>query len=208
MKLKVCGLTQISQIHELIKMRVDFLGFIFYEPSPRYVLNSIALKDIANAKHPAKVGVFVNESVKQLASIANTAKLHFVQLHGDENKAYLQELRNELDSNIHIAKTFRISEQETALQSQLNEFTPHVDYFLFDTDSKQYGGTGKRFDWQILNSLTLRKPYLLSGGISPQNRKELDKIDSKPFALDINSKFEKKPGIKDLNKIRKFYENL
>lgn len=208
MKLKVCGLTQISQIHELEEMKVDFLGFIFYEPSPRYVLNLLTLQEIAEVNHAAKVGVFVNETVERITQVAMEARLHFVQLHGDENKAYIQELREGLSPGTQIVKAIRISEEEPFLQTQLNELSPLVDYFLFDTDSKHFGGTGKRFDWQILNKLTLTKPYFLSGGISPENQRELGILDSMPFALDINSKFETKPGFKDLDKIKKFYENL
>ncbi|MHA6697538.1 phosphoribosylanthranilate isomerase [Chryseobacterium sp. A321] len=208
MKLKVCGLTQITQIHQLEEINVDFLGFIFYEHSPRYVLNHLTLQEIAKVNHPAKVGVFVNESVKRVTQVANTAKLNFVQLHGDETIAYIRELSEELGTRTQIMKAFRISGNETFLQAHLRELAPLVEYFLFDTDSKHFGGTGKRFNWQVLNEVTIPKPYFLSGGISPENLSELQMLNLSPFALDINSKFETKPGFKDLDKIKKFYENL
>lgn len=208
MKLKVCGLTKITQVHELISMKVDFLGFIFYEKSPRYVMNHMTLKEISEVKHQAKVGVFVNEGLDKIVEISEKADLHYIQLHGDENQNYIAQLRNKLKPEIKIIKVFRVGINTENLKSKIQDLESNVSYFLFDTDSKAFGGTGKTFDWQILNDLEITKPYLLSGGISLENFNEIKDIQNIPFALDINSKFETEPGVKDLEKIKQLYEKL
>ena len=208
MKLKVCGLTKTDQIHELISMKVDFLGFIFYEKSPRYVLNHLSLSQISGIKHSGKVGVFVNESVENIVAIAEDTALNYIQLHGDEEENFIDELRNKLNKEIKIIKVFRVGKEFENLKFEIQNLKSNVDYFLFDTDSKAFGGTGKTFNWQILNELEIPKPYFLSGGISPENCKDIRNIKQQPLALDINSKFETEAGNKDLEKIKNFYEKL
>ena len=208
MKLKVCGLTKTDQIHELISMKVDFLGFIFYKKSPRYVLNHLSLSQISGIKHSGKVGVFVNESVENIVAIAEDTALNYIQLHGDEEENFIDELRNKLNKEIKIIKVFRVGSEFGNLKFKIQNLKSDVDYFLFDTDSKAFGGTGKTFNWQILNELEIPKPYFLSGGISPLNFNDIQKIRQQPFALDINSKFETEAGNKDLEKIKNFYEKL
>ena len=220
MKLKVCGLTQLNQIQELINLGVDFLGFIFYEKSPRFVLNYLSLEEIKSIQHQGKVGVFVNETVEKILEISEKAGLNLIQLHGDENPEFTLELREKLNSNVKIIKVFRIGE---TFNFQLSIFNINVDYFLFDTDSKAFGGTGKTFDWNILNQIEIPKPYFLSGGISLENidellnfvkvnlheNKTLTKLNpQKPLALDINSKFEIEAGVKDLEKIRLLMDKI
>lgn len=208
MKLKVCGLTKTDQIHELISMKVDFLGFIFYEKSPRYVLNHLSLSQISGIKHSGKVGVFVNESVENIVAIAEDTALNYIQLHGDEEENFIDELRNKLNKEIKIIKVFRVGKEFENLKFKIQNLKSDVDYFLFDTDSKAFGGTGKTFNWQILNELEIPKPYFLSGGISPENSNDIQNLKQQPFALDINSKFETEAGNKDLEKIKNFYEKL
>lgn len=208
MKLKVCGLTKTDQIHELISMKVDFLGFIFYEKSPRYVLNHLSLSQISGIKHSGKVGVFVNESVENILAIAEDTALNYIQLHGDEEENFIDELRNKLNKEIKIIKVFRVGKEFENLKFEIQNLKSNVDYFLFDTDSKAFGGTGKTFNWQIFNELEIPKPYFLSGGISPENCKDIRNIKQQPLALDINSKFETEAGNKDLEKIKNFYEKL
>ena len=208
MKLKVCGLTKTDQIHELISMKVDFLGFIFYKKSPRYVLNHLSLSEIFGIKHSGKVGVFVNESVENIVAIAEDTALNYIQLHGDEEENFIDELRNKLNKEIKIIKVFRVGSEFGNLKFKIQNLKSDVDYFLFDTDSKAFGGTGKTFNWQILNELEIPKPYFLSGGISPINFNDIQNIRQQPFALDINSKFETEAGNKDLEKIKNFYEKL
>ncbi|OWR14342.1 phosphoribosylanthranilate isomerase [Chryseobacterium sp. VAUSW3] len=208
MKLKVCGLTKTDQIHELISMKVDFLGFIFYKKSPRYVLNHLSLSEISGIKHSGKVGVFVNESVENIVAIAEDTALNYIQLHGDEEENFIDELRNKLNKEVKIIKVFRVGNEFGNLKFKIQNLKSDVDYFLFDTDSKAFGGTGKTFNWQILNELEIPKPYFLSGGISPLNFNDIQNIRQQPFALDINSKFETEAGNKDLEKIKNFYEKL
>ena len=205
MKLKVCGLTQLSQIQELISLNVDFLGFIFYEKSPRYVLHHLSLKEIAEIPHFGKVGVFVNESIKAIVEITTESQLDIIQLHGNENEKFILQLRQILGNNIKIIKVIRIGNQSfDELQKTINQQPSTVNYLLFDTDSKAFGGTGKTFDWQILNEIEIPIPYFLSGGISLENIHQLSTINHQPLALDINSKFEIEPGIKDIEKIKNF----
>ena len=201
MKLKVCGLTKMDQIQELISMNVDFLGFIFYEKSPRFVLNHLSLEEISEINHQGKVGVFVNETIEKIAEISEKAKLNFIQLHGDEDEEFILSLSQRLSKDVKIIKVFRVGTQNLKLETWNLE---QIDYFLFDTDSKAFGGTGKTFDWQILNEIEIPIPYFLSGGISLENIHQLSTINQQPLALDINSKFETEPGIKNLEKIKNF----
>ena len=208
MKLKVCGLTKTDQIHELISMKVDFLGFIFYKKSPRFVLNSLSLEDMESLKHNGKVGVFVNETIENVVEISRKANLNYIQLHGDEDDIYIAELKRQLNPEIKIIKVLRIGSEVKNFKSKIHHLKSPADYLLFDTDSKAFGGTGKTFDWRILNEVEIPKPYFLSGGISPENCKDIRNIKQQPFALDINSKFETEAGNKDLEKIKNFYEKL
>ena len=205
LQIKVCGLTQQSQIQELISLNVDFLGFIFYEKSPRYVLHHLSLKEIAEIPHFGKVGVFVNESIKAIVEITTESQLDIIQLHGNENEKFILQLKQILGNNIKIIKVIRIGNQSfDELQKTINQQPSTVNYLLFDTDSKAFGGTGKTFDWQILNEIEIPIPYFLSGGISLENIHQLSTINQQPLALDINSKFETEPGIKNLEKIKNF----
>lgn len=205
MKLKVCGLTKLDQIQELISLKVDFLGFIFYEKSPRYVLNHLNLKEISKIPHAGKVGVFVNETIENVIDFSVKANLNFIQLHGDEDDHYIANLKNNLPNQIKMIKVIRIGNQTLKeLQKNVNQQASNINYLLFDTDSKAFGGTGKTFDWKILNEVEIPSPYFLSGGISLENVPQIPMLNTQPFSLDINSKFELKPGIKDLEKIKEF----
>lgn len=217
-KLKVCGLTQFNQIRELVALKIDFLGFIFYEKSPRYVLNYLSLDEISTINHQGKVGVFVNENVEKIIEISEKANLNFIQLHGDETEDFISELKQKLNPKIEIIKVIRIGNQSpNELQKTISQQPKTINYLLFDTDSKAFGGTGKTFDWNILNDIEISIPYFLSGGISLENvenlknfvkvnlheNKTLTKL-KQPFDIDINSKFEIEPGIKDVEKIKEF----
>jgi phosphoribosylanthranilate isomerase len=202
-KLKVCGLTQLQQIQELISMNIDFLGFIFYKKSPRYVLNHLSLEQISTIKHNGKTGIFVNENIEKITATAERAKLNFIQLHGDEDENFILELRQKLNPEIEIIKVIRIGNQNPdELQKIINDQPAAVNYLLFDTDSKAFGGTGKTFNWNLLNEIEIPLPYFLSGGISEENIQNTNLLHQRPFALDVNSKFETEPGIKDLERIK------
>lgn len=210
LRLKVCGLTVLDQIKELVNLKVDFLGFIFYEKSPRYVLDHLSLEDISGIDHHGKAGVFVNENLDKIIDIAEKADLDFIQLHGDEDSDFITALKRKLKPEIGIIKVFRIGEDfniekfTTAIRPVQND----VDYILFDTDSKSFGGTGKQFNWNVLNEMEIPLPYFLSGGISEEHIDTIKMIKKQPFALDINSKFEIEAGVKDLEKIKRLYEKL
>ena len=213
-QVKVCGLTKLNQIKDLIDLKVDFLGFIFYEKSPRYVLNHLSLEQISEINHQAKVGVFVNEDLEKIIEISGQADLNFIQLHGNETEEFISELRQKLNLKIGIIKVIRVGSQKSEVRSEIEKAFDSaktdklkqstINYLLFDTDSKAFGGTGKTFDWNILNDINIPIPYFLSGGISLKNVEDLKNINQKPIALDINSKFEIEPGNKDINKIIEF----
>jgi len=207
MQIKVCGLTSIEQAQALDAMRVNYIGFIFYPASKRYVLNNLSLLDIANIKtsNAKKVGVFVNEPIAQLLSIVKEAKLDIVQLHGEEDIAYCEQVKE----HVAIIKVFRVG----ALVPNMEGFDKVADYFLFDTDSALYGGTGQHFNWEIIKNQTIAKPYFLSGGIGPNDLKGLEvmqatKAGKQLRAVDINSQFESSPGIKDIEKIKTFIDAI
>lgn len=208
-ELKVCGLTRIEQIQELILMKTDFLGFIFYEKSPRYVLNHLTLEEISRIGHQAKVGVFVNETLEKLAETAEKAELGFIQLHGNEDQDFIAELKKMIHPETGIIKVIRIGTQTPdELQRIISINGSMADYLLFDTNSQAFGGTGKTFDWNLLNKIEIPRPYFLSGGISEENINNTAMLHQRPFALDINSKFEIEPGFKDVVKIRNFKKKI
>ena len=206
-QLKVCGLTKLDQIQELISLNTDFLGFIFYEKSPRFVLNHLSLEEISEINHQGKVGVFVNERIEKIVEISEKSNLNFIQLHGDEDEEFIKRLRQMLNENTKIIKVIRIGDDKTNFENEIKKMSnlkSQISNLLFDTDSKAFGGTGKTFDWQILNEIEIPIPYFLSGGISLENIHQLSTINQQPLALDINSKFETEPGIKNLEKIKNF----
>ena len=205
MKLKVCGLTKLDQIQELISLNTDFLGFIIYEKSPRFVLKHLSLEEISEIDHQGKVGVFVNETVEKIVEISEKSNLNFIQLHGDEDEEFVKKLRLSLSKNIKIIKVIRIGNDFEKFKNEISKISnlkSQISNLLFDTDSKAFGGTGKTFDWQILNEIKIPIPYFLSGGISLENLENLKILNQKPLVLDINSKFETEPGSKDLEKIK------
>jgi phosphoribosylanthranilate isomerase len=205
MKLKVCGITELNQLQILEKLGVDFAGLIFYEGSKRYVGNKLSdqKSEIRNLKIK-KVGVFVNATIKDIEETVNNYGLSFVQLHGDESPEFCKKVK-EL---VPVIKAIRIND-ETNLKKELEKFEDTCNYFLFDTDSKQYGGSGKKFNWEILLSTKINKPFFLSGGIGLQDIEEVKAFHHPMlFAIDVNSKFEISPGVKDLDQVKAFSKEL
>ena len=204
MLLKVCGMTQASQIEELDQKGIaDLVGFIFYEPSPRCVRN--ASFEVQNAQ---KVGVFVNATLDEILDKVIAFRLDYVQLHGDEKPELCRALR----THAKIIKAFRI--KDALDHAKLDKFQPHCDLFLFDTHTPHYGGSGMSFDWELLKDYRGNLPFLLSGGIQPESLEGLRHFQHPKFqGIDINSRFEVRPGIKDIKLIQQFkkelyYENL
>ena len=207
MQRKVCGITQIEQAQALDAMGVNYIGFIFYPTSKRYVLSAMTTEQLAAFKpvHAKKVGVFVNESMEKILGIVKTAGLDMVQLHGDETVDYCESV-NKL---VPVIKVFRIG---NALPNYAN-YEKVTTYYLFDTDSALYGGTGQHFNWEIIKNENFHKPYFLSGGIGPNDLQGIEvmrktKAGKDLAAIDINSQFESSPGIKNLEKIKTFIDAI
>ena len=202
MKLKVCGLTTPEQLQQLQEFGIDYAGLIFYEKSGRYAHEKLKPVQTEIKKiEIKKVGVFVNADMGFLKSLIAAYGLTAVQLHGDETPAYCSELNKVTD----VIKVFRISDATSEIDAVVAPFQTAASYFMFDTDTKAYGGSGKRFDWTVLKNATIGKPFFLSGGIGPDDVTTLQQFQH-PFlyAVDINSRFEIKPGIKDLAKVKTF----
>ncbi len=201
MKLKVCGMKEVENIKSIADLRPDYMGFIFYDQSKRNFEGIIP----ELPKNIKKTGVFVNEYIEIVISLVEEYQLDAVQLHGDETVAYIQELKSHLKPSIEIFKVFGIKDDFDfeVLESYKNE----VNYFLFDTKGKERGGNGVKFDWSVLKEYPYSKPFFLSGGIGPLDIKEIQKIKDTGlpiYAVDINSQFESKPGLKEVNKVKEF----
>ncbi len=203
MQFKVCGIADIAQAKALEAMGVQYIGFIFYPASKRYALAKLSFNDLANFKpaNTKKVGVFVNMPMDELLQIVQLAGLDLVQLHGDETPEYCAAI----STKVETIKVFRVG----ASIPDFALFENVVDYFLFDTDSAMYGGTGQHFNWELIKGVTIPKPYFLSGGIGPNDIQgvqvmEQTKAGKTIHALDINSQFELEPGIKNIEKIKIF----
>jgi phosphoribosylanthranilate isomerase len=208
MKLKVCGITQARQLKQLDELGVDYAGLIFYERSVRYVLNKLKSKDVQQMSLSLqKVGVFVNASQEDITTQVELYGLDLVQLHGDETPAFCSHISN----NVTVIKAFRITQRnEQNIDWMVKPYEDSCDYYLFDTNrTGVYGGTGEKFDWEILKQNKINKPFFLSGGIGA---KDIEKIKSfkHPFfyAIDVNSKVEVEDGIKDINAITELVNEL
>jgi len=205
MKVKVCGITSVDQLSALQEFGVDYAGFIFYLKSARYAGEKLEKhqKEIQTFSI-AKVGVFVNEDVEEVKRKIRRFGLSAVQLHGDEDAAYCKSLM----PFAQVIKVFRLN-NETDLKTSLFPFKEACHFYLFDTDTKSYGGSGQKFNWQMLEGTNIDKPFFLSGGIGPDDVEKL-KTFQNPFlaAVDVNSRFELEPGIKDLNAVQQFLKNI
>lgn len=202
MKLKVCGMKYLNNMEAVAKLRPDFFGFIFYDKSSRYFNGNLPYLPQAIKK----VGVFVNEDLETLQSIIKEQKLDVVQLHGQESPEYCSQLEN-----AEIIKVFSI--KDTFNFSVLLPYEEVCDYYLFDTKGKLPGGNGYAFNWNVLKDYPSTKPFFLSGGIGLKEVEKLkDFIDSPAskycYSLDVNSKFEINPGVKNINDLEKFKNEL
>ena len=204
MLVKVCGMRDANNILELIKLKPDYLGFIFYDKSKRFVTSFPEVEIPSDIK---KVGVFVNETIDEIIEIADKNKLEAIQLHGNESPEYCEELKVLLIRNVEIFKAFSIDENFDF--SKTEAYQKVCDFLLFDTKGKEYGGNGVKFDWEVLENYKGTTPFLLSGGISKNDAKEIKKISHKAFlGIDINSGFEIEPALKNIANIKEFKQNL
>ena len=223
MRIKVCGMTDIDQMHQLGDMGVQFAGLIFYHKSPRFVLkHGLKGEDIKRAKLKVyKVGVFVNSTYDEVLNMVDTFGLDMVQLHGNETPYYCDKLADQ----IQLIKAFRFAEYDH-VEWMIKDFYNYCDMFMLDTGTVQqggttnwqsgelqYGGTNRVFNWKRLAGLNVGKPFFLSGGIEPTDAPAVKQFLQDPvakdlFAVDVNSRFETMPGVKDMTKIKTFIEEL
>ncbi|RRO15242.1 phosphoribosylanthranilate isomerase [Flavobacteriaceae bacterium 14752] len=205
MIVKVCGMTNVDNLKAIAAAMPDYFGFIFYEKSPR----AIKIKTLPKFKNIQKVGVFVNATHDYILKNQQQYKLNGVQLHGEEDISYVKALKEKLPNDIKIFKA--ISVENASDFKAISSYENYVDMIVLDTKTKLKGGSGKQFDWNLLNYYDAEIPFLLSGGISKNDANkvlELQKTHPKMIGVDINSKFEIKPGLKDVNKVNTFIKNI
>jgi phosphoribosylanthranilate isomerase len=201
--LKICGMRDPKNILEVAALQIEYMGFIFYKKSPRYVGEDFSIP----ADFPAttkRVGVFVNEEVEIIKSKAVEHKLDFIQLHGAESVTDCSHLKR---AGLRVIKVFSVDDQ-----FDFNKTIPYetvVDYFLFDTKGKFYGGNAATFDWNILITYNQRIPFFLSGGLNQENISEIRNLKSMNLhAVDVNSGVETSPALKNIDKIKSIQQFL
>ncbi|WP_449404032.1 phosphoribosylanthranilate isomerase [Flavobacterium glaciei] len=205
MGIKICGMKYSDNILEVGSLLPDYMGFIFWKKSTRYFDGVIP----ELPKSIKKVGVFVNETIELILAKVKKYDLQAIQLHGYESVEFCLNLKNELDSKIEIIKVFSVDEDFDF--EVLKPFETVSDYFLFDTKGKLPGGNGTTFDWKVLEKYPSSKPFFLSGGIGIEEMdavKEISKTNLPLYAIDVNSKFEIEPGLKNIKKLDSFKNNL
>tara|TARA_R110000850_G_scaffold41407_1_gene106084 strand:+ start:230 stop:877 length:648 start_codon:yes stop_codon:yes gene_type:complete len=211
MKLKVCGMKFPDNIEAVAKLQPDYLGFIFYKKSTRFFDAIIpSLPDAIK-----KVGVFVDASAKDIITLANNYNLDVIQLHGNQTKEFVLAINRLVslyaNKEIEIWKVFSIGKHFNF--KDLHPFEDEVHKYLFDTKGQLKGGNGYTFNWEILKEYPSKKPFILSGGIGldeVENIKDFFKLDASKncFALDVNSQFEIKSGLKNIEALEKFKNKL
>ena len=202
MKIKVCGMLKNQNVEKLVKLKPDYVGFVFYINSPRFAgKNTPALPDGIK-----KTGVFVNSHVEFIKKTIKNHSLQSVQLHGDETPDFCRLIKS---LGVEVIKAINIIDNYDF--KKLLPYQKFCNYFLFDTKGKLPGGNGYAFDWEILKDYTLNTPFFLSGGIGPEHIskiKKLLKTNLPIYAIDINSKFETKPGLKKIEIIEDFKNKI
>jgi phosphoribosylanthranilate isomerase len=208
MELKVCGITQSEQLLALQEIGVDYAGLIFYGGSPRFIGAHNLEASILNQNEITikRIGVFVNAKEDEILKAVDDWKLEMVQLHGEESPVFCEKISN----HVKTIKAFRVKEEES-LAYKVAPYENAVEYFLFDAMGKQYGGTGNKFDWKVIAEANIQKPYFLSGGLGPDDVADIQifaQANSNCFAIDVNSRFEVKPGVKNIEIVKTFTERL
>jgi phosphoribosylanthranilate isomerase len=198
MRIKVCGMRETENIRQVLALQPDYMGFIFYEKSSRFVgdeLDEDLLKSFPFTTR--KVGVFVNAPAAYILDMYKKYELDYVQLHGEELPDFCKNLKHK---GVNIIKAFSVDKD--FYFGKLQNYKPYCDFFLFDTKGEQKGGNGTTFDWNILNKYDNEKPFFLAGGIDSENAHQAIEIKGlKIYSLDVNSKFEIKPGLKNIEKL-------
>jgi phosphoribosylanthranilate isomerase len=202
MKLKVCGLKHLQNIQDVQNLKIDFTGFIFYNKSSRNIeLTESVIKTI-NSLTTQKVGVFVNENLNEIVRLKTLLSLDYIQLHGNESVEFCKDLQV-------FSKIIKVFKVDDDFDFSVCEPFDFADYFLFETKGKLAGGNGIKFNWQILNNYKLVVPFFLSGGIGLEEVDELKEFTHPQLeVLDVNSAFEIEPGLKNIELIKKFKDEL
>ena len=211
MNIKVCGITQLKQVQQLEGLNIDFAGFIFDKNSPRYVVGKLDGKEVKNADYDLKkVGVFVNPSYNDILDAIEEYGLDVVQLHGEETPEFC----SDLNEDVEVIKVFHIDTSIKSIDELVAPYDEACDYYLFDTapanspkggEQNPKGGTGKQFDWNIIAKSKIEKPFFLSGGIGVNDIAKIKEFKHPDFyGVDINSKVEIEPGVKDMSLVLKF----
>lgn len=208
MNIKVCGITQLKQLQQLDGLGIDFAGLIFVKDSPRYVGDKLNKSEIKNADFDLKtVGVFRNPEMIDVLDAIDDYGLNVVQLHGEETP----EMCADLSDEVEVIKAFSIGDGKVDIDELVAEYDAVCDYYLFDTATKdgRSGGTGQQFDWKILSKAKIEKPFFLSGGISIEDIDKIKKFKHPDFlGVDVNSKLEKEPGVKDMGLVLQFKQGF
>ena len=206
MKLKVCGMRYPDNLLQVSQLEPDYLGFIFYETSPRYMVDTLSSEAVRSLPSGIqRVGVFLNATTAYMLTMADRYGLHALQLHGQEPPEQCQTLR---EQGYTIIKVFSLGSESFDF-NQLAPYQSYVDFFLFDTKGKQPGGNGQTFDWKLLQKYSLDTPFFLSGGIGLNEVSALRQLSlPQLYALDVNSRFETEPGRKDTRQLNTFVQAL
>ncbi|MDZ7693259.1 MAG: phosphoribosylanthranilate isomerase [Balneolaceae bacterium] len=203
-KVKICGLTNLQDARFTSGALVHYMGFIFYEPSPRYIEPGEAGAIINWIEGPECVGVFVNQPLDDVNMIARQTGLDLVQLHGDESPEYCGLIEKPVIKAIHISE----EDSEEKIRKKVEPYLDEVDHLLFDTKVEGlWGGTGKMFDWNLIEDVADGVPFFLSGGINVKNVRKACKT-VQPHAVDLSSSLERKPGEKAYGKIEAFMDEM
>jgi phosphoribosylanthranilate isomerase len=201
--IKVCGMREADNIRQVEALGIDMMGFIFWPKSSRYVKDRPAYLPT----QCKRVGVFVDASIGDMMTIAETYQLDFIQLHGHETPSLITQLRPHLDKKVKIIKALNIATEADLNAAQCYEDT--VDYLLFDTKGKSVGGNGEKFDWTVLTNYGGKTPFLLSGGIGPDDAERVGSFyHPKCIGIDLNSRFEQSPALKDVDGLAHFLTHL
>ena len=203
MKIKVCGMRQQGNIEELVALKPNFIGFIFYEKSPRFVGEELSEEYVKTIpKNIKKVGVFVNANPGYILDMVKKYDLQYAQLHGNEMPDICRSLRQK---GVNIIKAFSIDEKFNF--AMLNNYKSFCDLFLFDTKGIMPGGNGVPFDWKLLKKYDNEKPFFISGGIGLDNIEEIIALSKtlSVYGIDVNSVFETEPGVKDISKLKELF---
>lgn len=201
---KICGITNLEDARFVSGALADFIGFIFYPGSSRHIEPAKAGAIINWLEGPQKVGVFVNQPLDDVQSIATQTGLDLVQLHGEESVEYCELIEQPVIKVFHIGEDISVEH----LRNRIDPYLDAVEYLLFDTKLPgKWGGTGKTFDWELLSEIREIKPFFLSGGLNSENIRNAIK-QTHPFAVDLSSGVEESPGLKDFTKIETFFEQM